>query len=149
MTICRNIFIPPSNQPKNDWNAVILYPNRSLDTGDIKHYREFFASQRVRRIYLDELGETASLPISIGTVKLVIAAEDIAILEARKLIDRTKLEIDSLLKQQQLLQFIETILAYKFPTMGREDIEKMFGLSELKQTRYLSRSLSGRYSTRD
>ncbi|MBX9255051.1 Rpn family recombination-promoting nuclease/putative transposase [Desmonostoc muscorum CCALA 125] len=124
------------NQPPNNWSAVILYGNRSLDTGDIKHYREFFASQRVRRIYLDELGETASLPIGIGTVKLVIAADDIAILEARELIDRTKSEINSPLKQQQLLQFIETIVAYKFPTMSREDMEKMFGLSELKQTRF-------------
>ncbi|MGF1988195.1 MAG: Rpn family recombination-promoting nuclease/putative transposase [Nostoc sp. ZfuVER08] len=124
------------NKPQNNWSAVILYPNRSIDTGDIKHYREFFASQRVRRIYLDELGETASLPIGIGTVKLVMATEDIAILEARQLINRTKSEIDSTLKQQQLLQFIETILAYKFPTMSREDMEKMFGLSELKQTRF-------------
>jgi predicted transposase/invertase (TIGR01784 family) len=30
---------------------------------------------------------------------------------------------------------IETILVYKFPKMSREEIEAMFGLSELKQTR--------------
>jgi predicted transposase/invertase (TIGR01784 family) len=52
------------------------------------------------------------------------------------LIDRTKSEINSPPKQQQLLQFIETILAYKFPTMSREEMEQMFGLSELKQTRF-------------
>lgn len=115
---------------------MILHPNRSVDIGNIKHYREFFDSQRVRRIYLDELGETASLPIGIATVKLVVVAEDIAIREARELIDRTKSEINSPLKQQQLLQFIETIVAYKFPTMSREDMEKIFGLSELKQTKF-------------
>jgi predicted transposase YdaD len=30
----------------------------------------------------------------------------------------------------------ETILVYKFPNMSREEIEAMFGLSELKQTRF-------------
>jgi len=30
---------------------------------------------------------------------------------------------------------IETILVYKFPTMDRQEIEAMFGISELKQTR--------------
>ncbi|MBC6435980.1 Rpn family recombination-promoting nuclease/putative transposase, partial [Nostoc sp. HG1] len=59
------------NQPLNDWGAVVLYPSRNVDTGDIKHYREFFTSGRIRRIYLDELGEAASLPIGIATAKLV------------------------------------------------------------------------------
>jgi len=85
---------------------------------------------------LDELGEAAPLPIGIATAKLVIATDDIAIAQARVLIDRTKSEIGSPLKQQQLLQFIETILAYKFPAMSREEMEEMFGLSELKQTRF-------------
>jgi predicted transposase/invertase (TIGR01784 family) len=124
------------NQPQNNWSAVVLYPNRGVDTGDIKHYHEFFTSQRVRRIYLDELGEAASLPIGIATAKLVIASDDIAIVQARELINRTKSEISSPPKQQQLLQFIETILFYKFPAMSREEMEKMFNLSELKQTRF-------------
>ncbi len=95
------------NQPKNDWSAVVIYPNRSVDTGDIKHYREFFASQRVRCIYLNELGEGASLPIGVATVKLVAESEDTTVIaQARELIDRTRSEIISPLKQQQLLQLI-------------------------------------------
>lgn len=124
------------NQPQNDWRAAVIYPTRSLDTADKKHYREFFTSQRVSRIYLDELGEAVSLPISIATVKLVIENEDTAIEKARELIDRTQQEISVQQQQRQLLQLIETILIYKFPTMSREEIEAMFGLSELKQTRF-------------
>ncbi|MEH1834558.1 MAG: Rpn family recombination-promoting nuclease/putative transposase [Nostoc sp.] len=60
----------------------------------------------------------------------------VAFVQAKKLVDRTKLEINSPLKQQQLLEFIETILAYKFPTISREEMEQMFDLSELKQTRF-------------
>ncbi|BAY07319.1 hypothetical protein NIES2098_04340 [Calothrix sp. NIES-2098] len=88
-----------------------------------------------QRIYLNELGETATLPIGIATVKLVVEEADTAITQARELIERTKQEINSQL-QQQLLQLIETILVYKFPNMSREEIEAMFSLSELKQTRF-------------
>jgi predicted transposase YdaD len=68
----QNIFIPAPDKPKNDWRAVVLYPNQSVDTGDIKHYRELFTSQRVRCVYLNELSEAADDSIGIGTVKLVI-----------------------------------------------------------------------------
>ncbi len=65
---------------------------------------------------------------------LIIENEDTAIEQARELIDRTKQE-NNFQRQQQLLQLIETILVYKFPMMGREEIEAMFGLSELEQTK--------------
>ncbi|MFO5438385.1 MAG: Rpn family recombination-promoting nuclease/putative transposase [Dolichospermum sp.] len=124
------------NNPKNHWSAVVIYPTSSIDTRDIQHYQEFFTSQRVRVIYLDELAETTSLPIGIATIKLIIANPDNSITQARELITRTKEEINSQLQQQQLLQIIEKILIYKFPRMNREEIEAMFGLSELKQTRF-------------
>jgi predicted transposase/invertase (TIGR01784 family) len=38
-------------------------------------------------------------------------------------------------QKRQLLELIETILVYKFPMMSREEIEGIFGLSELKKTR--------------
>lgn len=123
------------NQPQNDWRAVLIYPNRNTDTADIKHYREFFDSGRITRIYFDELGEAASLPIGIATIKLVIENENTAMTQARQLIDRTRQEIDLEPQQQKLLQLIETILIYKFPRMSREEIEAMFGLSEVKQTK--------------
>ena len=124
------------NNPKNHWNAVVIYPTRNIDTKDIQHYQEFFTSQGVRVIYLDELEDIASLPIGVATIKLIIAKKDSSIIQARELITRTKQEIDSEVQQQQVLQIIETILIYKFPRMNREEIEAMFGLSELKQTRF-------------
>ncbi len=123
------------NQPKNSWRGVVIFPSRSLDTADTNNYSEFFTSQRVSRIYLDELGETASLPVGIATIKLVVEDEETAITAARELIDRTQQDVNNLLQRRQLLELIETILVYKFPTMSREEIEGMFGLSELKKTR--------------
>ncbi|MEA5601786.1 Rpn family recombination-promoting nuclease/putative transposase [Nostoc sp. UHCC 0252] len=122
------------NKPKNSWRGVVIYPNRSLDTSDIKNYSEFFTSGRISRIYLNELGETASLPVGIATMKLVVDEEETAIIAARQLIERTQQEINIEPQRRQLLELIETILVYKFPTMSRKEIEGMFGLSDLKQT---------------
>ncbi|MEH2456464.1 Rpn family recombination-promoting nuclease/putative transposase [Nostoc sp.] len=134
---------------KNSWRGVVIYPTRSIDTGDTKDCHEFFTNQRVTRIYLDELGETASLPIGIATIKLVIENEDTTITTARELIDRTKQAVNLQLPQKQLLELIETILVYKFPNISREEIEAMFGLSELKQTRvYQEGKQEGRFEAK-
>ncbi|MBD2163904.1 Rpn family recombination-promoting nuclease/putative transposase [Calothrix membranacea FACHB-236] len=123
------------NKPKNPWRGVVIYPSRDIDTGEKEHFLELFQSQRISLIYLDELGESASLPIGIATIKLVIEGEDTAINTARELINRTQQAVNLQLPQKQLLELIETILVYKFPQMSREEIEAMFGLSDLKQTR--------------
>ncbi|AFY49563.1 hypothetical protein Nos7524_3783 [Nostoc sp. PCC 7524] len=68
-------------------------------------------------------------------LKLVIANKDTAITTARELINRTRQEINPETTRRQLLELIETILVYKFPNMSREEIERMFSLSDLKQTK--------------
>lgn len=123
------------NNPENDWRGVIVYPTRNLDVGNILHYRESFTSGRVTRIYLDELGEAASLPIGIATIKLVIAEKDEAITQGRELINRTRQDVSNQVQQRQLLELIETILFYKLSNITRKEIEAMFGLSDLKKTK--------------
>lgn len=123
------------NPCKNTWRGVVIYPNRNTDTGETKDCYEFFASQRITRIYLNELGEAASLPIGIATIKLIVENKDKAIATAKELIARTQQTDDLPDRQRQLLELIETILVYKFPTMTRQEIEAMFGLSDLKQTK--------------
>lgn len=105
------------NKSRNSWRGIVIFPTRSLDIGDIDNYSEYFTSQRVRRIYLDELGVAASLPVGIATIKLIVENENTAILSARELIAKTQQELGTTEPQgQQLLQLIETILVYKFPS---------------------------------
>jgi len=73
--------------------------------------------------------------VGIATIKLIIEDENTAIVTARDLIARTQQEINIERQQKQLLELIETILVYKFPRMSRKEIEAMFGLSDLKQTK--------------
>lgn len=98
-------------------------------------------SRRVFRIYLDELGQVSQRSIGIDILQLVIADEEIAVERARELIDRARLEIADEAQEQEFLKLIETILVYKLPQRSRQEIEAMFGLSELKQTRVYQEAL--------
>jgi predicted transposase/invertase (TIGR01784 family) len=119
----------------NNWRGVVVYPSRSIDTGETDRYIELLSSQRVRRIYLDELSSISQQSIGIETVKLVIEPEESTGTKARELISFARQEINDDITRRELLQLIETIIVYKFPQKSREEIEQMLGLSELKQTR--------------
>ncbi|BAY13452.1 hypothetical protein NIES2098_66470 [Calothrix sp. NIES-2098] len=122
-------------QLTNNWRGVVVYPSRSIDVGETERYIELLTSERVTRVYLDELDSTALLSIGIGTVKLVIEPSDSAVTKARELINLARQQIASEITQREFLELIETIIVYKFPQKSREEIEQMFGFSELKQTK--------------
>lgn len=119
----------------NNWRGVIIYPSQSIDTGETERYIELLNSGRVRRIYLNQLDSTAEQTIGIQTIKLVIETESSTETKARELINQIRSEIIDETTQRELLQLIETIIVYKLPSKSRQEIEAMFGLSELKQTR--------------
>lgn len=123
----------------NDWRGVVIFPNRSVDTGDTQRYRELLNPQRVYRIYLDELESPAS--IGLETVELIVASEEQAIAKAKDLLGRIPEEMPPGRSPQELLQLIESILMYKLPRLSREEIEAMFSISDLKQTRVYQEAL--------
>ena len=119
----------------NNWRGVVVYPSRSVDVGETERYSELLTSGRVTRVYLDELDSAAEQSIGLGTVKLVVEPESSAVTKARELIQLAGKEITSKITQREFIELIEMIIVYKFPQKSREEIEKMFGFSELKQTK--------------
>ena len=71
----------------------MVYPTRSIDVGETPRYIELLTSERVRRIYLDELESVAQQSIGIRTVKLVIDPESSAGTKAKELINLVRQEI--------------------------------------------------------
>lgn len=129
----------------NNWQGVVIYPTRSIDTADTERYTELLTSRRVSRIYLDELESTGEQSIGIETVKLVVEPESTAGTKAKELIRVARRQITDEVTQREILQLIETIIIYKFPRASREEIEQMLGLSELKETRvYQEAKLEGK-----
>jgi predicted transposase/invertase (TIGR01784 family) len=66
----------------NNWRGVVIFPNRSVDTGATERYTELLNSPRVIRIYLDELTTIEASSIGISTVKLIIEPESTATTKA-------------------------------------------------------------------
>jgi predicted transposase YdaD len=85
-------------------------------------------------VYLDELPQDESL--NLGIVRLIVAPEREAIALAQRLADRVGQG-----DRERVIEFIETVLVYKFPEMSREEVEAMFTLGDLKQTRVYQEAL--------
>ncbi|MCA2863535.1 MAG: DUF2887 domain-containing protein, partial [Microcystis sp. M049S1] len=73
---------------------------------------------------------------------LVVESETEAVRTAQTLIERTREEITDQSSQRQLINLIESIIIYKLPQKSREEIEAMFELSDLKQTRVYQEALA-------
>ncbi|MFO7145222.1 hypothetical protein B9T16_29225 [Arthrospira sp. PCC 8006] len=91
-------------------------------------------SEAVTRIYLDELeGENG---LGVGIIKLVVASESVAIASAQQLIEQAQQILPPAPLRRDIIDLIETIVVYKLPQASREEIARMLGLTDLKQTRF-------------
>lgn len=122
-------------KPANDWYAVAIFATRSIDPGVPMQYRGLLMSQQVKFIYLDELAATATNSLGLGMVQLVIGNQETAVEITRQLIQQARQQLEDEATRRKVLDLIETILVYKFTNLTREEIEAMFSLSDLKQTR--------------
>jgi predicted transposase/invertase (TIGR01784 family) len=129
-------------QPPHPWQIVVIYPHRGVEREQSLHFGEILNLASVRRIYLDELPYRDNPSLGIGVIKLVVESETAAVRTAQTLIGRTREEITDQSSQRQLINLIESIIIYKFPQKSREEIEAMFGLSDLKQTRVYQEALA-------
>ncbi|MFM6439204.1 MAG: Rpn family recombination-promoting nuclease/putative transposase, partial [Microcystis panniformis] len=128
-------------QPPHPWQIVVIYPHRGVEREQSLHFGEILNLSSVRRIYLDELLHRDNPSLGIGVIKLVVESETAAVRTAQTLIERTREEIIDQSSQRQLINLIESIIIYKLPQKSREEIEAMFGLSDLKQTRVYQEAL--------
>jgi predicted transposase/invertase (TIGR01784 family) len=118
----------------DDWQAIALYPTRSIEQPTTKVPHELFHSGRILPIYLDEIGNIEQLPLGIALLVLTILEGDEAIAQAQQMADRAKRELDG----DVIIGMIATILVYKFTTLNRDEVNAMlnYTIDELKQTRF-------------
>lgn len=69
-------------------------------------------------------------------MQLIGLKEDLAPDRARELLGRVEGQVTDTAQRQRLLELVLTMLVYKFPPLGREEIRLMLGIDELKQTRF-------------
>ncbi len=117
----------------SDWQAVIIYPSRSLEQSKIYPHRNQLAGDQVHRIYLDELGDIRQLPVWVALMVLTTLDEEQAPQEARYLLARSQQEAVSP-SNRAIIELVTTIMVYKFEQLSRMEVEEMLGIT-LKETR--------------
>jgi predicted transposase/invertase (TIGR01784 family) len=120
-------------KPVQDWQAVALFAKRSLDIRELTAYQqELINSGRIKRIYLDELPPGS---IGMGLIELIVSKEAQAPELVKTLMARTKTEVENEREKQGIIKLLETVLLSKFSQLSRQEIEAMFLVSDIKQTR--------------
>lgn len=114
-----------------DWQAVVIYPSRSVEQSQLAPYRVLLDSPQVQRVFLDELGALESLPLGLALMVLTTLSTDAAPTAARSLIERAQAEVT---ENRAIIELLITIMVYKFTHCTRQEIEAMLGIA-LQQTR--------------
>ncbi len=120
-----------------DWHGILIFPRRSLlPPQKYWHlYRSQFQGGQVSFVYLEDLGDRSNQTLGLEIIQLITQPKRRAKGFAKQVIQRIQQEEPQDLLRDRLLDLIETILVYKFGNLTTQELEVMFGLSELKKTR--------------
>jgi predicted transposase YdaD len=113
--------------------AIALFAQRRFELTALTIYQqELINSGRIIPIYLDEV---RSGSIGVGLIQLILAQDVQAPVLVQQLLQRAKTEIADPLATHDIIDLLETVLVSKFAQLSREEIQAMFLLSDIKQTR--------------
>jgi predicted transposase/invertase (TIGR01784 family) len=123
-------------KPVSDWQAVVIYPTRKIETPEPLAYRDWLSLPKIQRLYLDELKLEIEPSLGVSMVRLVVESQKSALTQAKGLIAKAQREVGDTIAQQKIVELIETIVVYKFPKKSRQELEAMLGLGDLKETKF-------------
>lgn len=129
------LYFSQYQPPNPDWYAIVIYGHRNQEGSLHPRYRNL-VEPHLRRIYLDELGDKASQSLGVGIVKLIVESQSQAGEVAKQLITQAREQLTEPIVQEKVLQFIETIIIYKFPNLSPKEIEAMLNLDIIRGTRF-------------
>jgi predicted transposase/invertase (TIGR01784 family) len=124
-----------------DWQAAVLFPRRSIEPTNRHVYRANLNSDQVHRVYLEDFSGMSTESLGLGLMQLILADSNDAVTQARSLLSKTQAQDQQDSKIAAIIELIETIVVYKFPQLSRDEIRRMFGLSELRETRVYQEAL--------
>jgi predicted transposase/invertase (TIGR01784 family) len=120
-------------KPVQDWKAIALFAQRRFEVKSLSIFQqELINSGRIIPIYLDEV---RSGSIGVGLIQLIIAQEAQTPILVQQLLQRARTEIADSSVARDIIDLLETVLVSKFAQLSREEIQAMFLLSDIKQTR--------------
>jgi predicted transposase/invertase (TIGR01784 family) len=124
--------------PVRPWRAVAIHPSRSVERLDERRYGSAVRLPEVHRVYLEDWADVPASTVGLRLVQLLVSEATEAPARARQLLRDGPALDGPTLPANVLLDWVETILVYKLPTMSREEVRRMLELHDvdLKQTRF-------------
>jgi predicted transposase/invertase (TIGR01784 family) len=119
----------------SDWQAVVIFPSRATEQSKVYPHRSLLNGEQMHRIYLDELGDVRSLPISVATLVLTVADKAEAPETARYLLARAEQEEFTAKEKRDIIDVVTSILMYKFSTLSQMEVREMLGLNLFEEPR--------------
>lgn len=89
----------------------------------------------MHRIYLNELGAIAELPLGIALAVLTTVPESRALSDARTIVDRAQEAEISPELSRGIIEMVTTILVYKFTNLSRQEVQAMLGDQIVQRSR--------------
>lgn len=90
---------------------------------------------------MDELPALPDAPLGLAIVSLIGQTDVQASETARTLVARAKNEIDDESLRTHLIELIETVIMYKLPRLGREEIQAMLQIHDIRESRLYQEAL--------
>jgi predicted transposase/invertase (TIGR01784 family) len=131
-TIAEIILYLAQNDRVTDWHFVIWTARPNLLPALPHKYQPL--SSNITIVCLNQLWDVPDKPLGMQLIDLILCPVHQAPVKVSQLLVKLHHLTEPNL-QQLMIDLMETVLIYKFDKLSRQEIETMFGLSELKQTR--------------
>ncbi len=89
------IYLYLDLHPKTvDWQAIVIFPDRSIEPKNRHLYRSNLNSNQVHRVYLEDFSAISTESVGIGLMQLIVADTLDAISKAKELLTKTHADQD-------------------------------------------------------
>jgi predicted transposase/invertase (TIGR01784 family) len=123
-----------NRQRFSDWQAVVIYPSRSMEQKDLHPHRSLLQGGQVHRVYLNELGDIEALPLGLAAMVLTTKTKRVMPGVARGLVKKANQEITNPDEKRVIIDMISTIVVHQFTKLSRREVDHMLGI-RLEETR--------------
>ena len=117
---------------------MIIFKSRTIEPTkrEKESVQPLLDSPYVKRIYLNELEVNEKSPLGVQIIKLIVTKKKEFLTNSHRLIQQVKQQFTKEITRLEMLNLIETIILAKLPKMSRKELEAMFGVEDLRKTRF-------------
>jgi predicted transposase/invertase (TIGR01784 family) len=118
----------------SDWQAVVIYPRRSMEQKKLHPHRSLLNGGQVHRVYLEDLGDLEALPLGLAAMALTTKTKKAMPGVAKALVNRANQEVANPEEKRAIMDMVSTIVVHQFTNLSRREVDKMLGI-RLEETR--------------